>query len=216
MLVIYIKIIRIMRRNIFIGIFCLFCGFGLITEGIVFNVMSFPDLFKGLISGPIIIMFGLYFLFKANEKSSSALLISSNLTFILKYFVTTLLILMFLVFIWFFAFVEVNKEATTFAIIFGTLFLAGVVWSSIIYYKLVKVEYDRDSLFINENKIIPISEIKEIKRVLPILFKIVTKQSKSYWFVPHYFEVLKNGVNIPISIREIQKDIREKSKFNAQ
>jgi hypothetical protein len=205
-----------MRKSIIIGLCCLLCGLGLIAEGIIFKVMSIPDLFKGIISGPIIIVFGLYFLLKANKRNSSTLLISSNLTFVLKYFVSTLLILMFIAFVLFFTFVEVNKEATTFAIIFGTLFLAGVVWSSIIYYKLVKVEYDGDSLFINENKIIPISEIKEIKRVLPILFKIVTKQSKSYWFVPHYFEVLKNGVNIPISIREIQKDMREKSKFNAQ
>jgi len=200
-----------MRKKIIIGNILMFCGIGFIIEGFIFQFMSWPDLFQGLLTGSLLIVISIVFFIRANKKNEESFLISSNLTFVIKYFVTTFLIILFLFFVWFFSFIEVNSESSIFAVIYGSFLFIGIVWSSSIFYRIVKLEYDNDYLIINEKNKLPIYNVTSVTRILPNLYKINTKDAKVYRFVPHHYEVFSVGlIGTPQSIKMIRDKIDNK------
>ncbi|HAN00720.1 MAG TPA: hypothetical protein DCQ26_19170 [Marinilabiliales bacterium] len=198
-----------MKRFNIVAIAFLFSGFGLIITGIIFKYLNYPDFFKGLYSGPVCLIIALVFLFRAGNSEPSKLSVSSRLTFIIKHFVSILIILLFLSFIYVFSFIEVNHEARIFAIIFGLLFLVGIIWMLKNVCFIVKVQCDNECAFINDAIIVKLEEITVVKKVFPIFYRISTIDNRNFLFIPHYSELMNNFFSIPKSVLELKNRIEK-------
>lgn len=170
--------------------------------GLVFGYLNWPDVFKGIVSGPILVGIAILLMFFEEKEDKPLKLISSRVTIIHVYILPFLLIAALITSI---AFIFIDSDFY----IAPSVFLGIVTTISVILSRtLWEVRMDNENFYFKSfNKEIKksIAEMDGIYEDLNGLMYRIDFKERGYYFLPDFFERIQNLFGVPDSIKEIKK-----------
>lgn len=205
------------KKQIIVALLVMGSSLGFV--GIVFEELNWGDVFKGLYSGPALIMTALiirslYLIrWKMNLKGNKVKPLSSNLTIILN----TIGVLLGMIFItaYFAAYFSLEKN-NLLDIPTGLFLIFMFVVFEIIAFALNDVYFSDDSLFFNNgfsNKIVQLKDVISVDRFFLYAYRIRFTEKgerKEIIFIPHLSELIANPFEDVDSIRSLRSLLTSK------
>lgn len=188
-----------------------FIGISILFTGIVFRVNNYPEVFNGIIVGPIVIVIGLLTLF-INKENFNYITnsISSRITPIYKIF-SLIFCVIFLIFIVYTFLLKNPDEIFNYLIIFEILIIIAIFHFIYLIIHIKNMYIKAETITITDFFSKYEKQIKNViyvKRYFILFYKI--KFEKSFiLIIPHFSEFLKDILDEPESIRRFKNTLYE-------
>jgi hypothetical protein len=188
-------------------------AFGIILtlNALLFRFMGMPDMWRGLYSGPVLLLLAvIVYMMKIRPKPASGLeRLSSRVTFMYKYIIPVVLGIGVALY---FIFLDRFTNQMEFFVPLGYFILFMWVVLTTIGVTIRDVWFSDSAIEVfgyKDNYTFSLQEVKTVERFLFNFYRIRMKDGRRIVFISHILELAQNFAQDPMSIRKLRALLKE-------